>query len=204
MIVASCRTWRSGVARAALGLIAVALAGCTSIAMVPETASPTVRDLQQTPPQSATPVTWGGTIADVRNTASGGTVIEVVSRPLKRNGRPLRNDVTSGRFLAEVDAFLDPLIVVAGRDVTVSGAVDELREGRIGEAAYRFPVVNVSDYRYWKPQAKKPAGNPGHLPHPWPISDAHDDAWPHGDIWHGWPHHPHRHRGTRIRGGIRF
>jgi len=181
-----------------LVLLALGLAGCTTQPIVPDAVSPSVSELQMKPPLSATRVTWGGTIAGIRNTEAGGTVIEVVARPLKRNGRPLRNDVTSGRFLAEVSEFLDPIIVVVGRDLTVNGGVEEIRDGKIGEASYRFPVVQVSDYRYWKPEAAPPAVNPAHLPHPWPISDRHDD------LWHGWPHHPHRHRGTRIHGGLRF
>ena len=142
---------------------------------------------------------WGGTITEVRNTAEGTTVLEVVSRPLRRGGRPIRDDRTDGRFLAEVDGFLDPEIVKAGRDVTVSGRLEALREGRIGESDYRFPVVAVSDYRYWK---VRPRTVPVHFPHPYPLGSAH-----HHPFWHGWPHRPyHRDRrsGVSVGGTVRL
>jgi len=137
-------------------------------------------------------VRWGGTIADVRNRADGSTVLEIVSRPLRAGGRPRGGDVTDGRFLAEVDTFLDPAIVTAGREVTVVGRVAGGREGRVGEMSYRFPVVAVDDYRYWKPEPP-----PAHFPHPGPHGDPHDG------FLHDWPHsvhHPHR-RPRRFGGG---
>lgn len=94
-------------------------------------------------------IRWGGTIAALENREDGVTVIEVVSRPLAYSGRPLRNDQSDGRFIAEVAEILDPEIVKPGRDITVTGQMVSLRAGSIGQSPYEFPVVQVQEYRYW-------------------------------------------------------
>jgi len=180
--------------------LAVAFGGCTS---VPKASGPTLSVAEARtvdPAELARPieVRWGGTIAEVSNTAQGTTVLEIVSRPLRLGGRPRAGDTSEGRFLAEVDTFLDPEIVVPGRDVTVTGRLDGQREGRIGETPYRYPVVRVADYRYWTAEP-----SPVHLPYP-PIGSA-DNA----PFWHYWPHglhgpHVHHRRGAYVSGGVRF
>ena len=98
------------------------------------------------------PVRWGGTIASVENLPDNITRLEIVSRPLYRSGRPIRDDRSSGRFIAHVSEFLDPEIVTAGRDVTVTGSLQARETGLIGETEYVFPVVTTEDYTIWKPQ----------------------------------------------------
>ena len=191
---------RIPVLRAALlGAALLALGGCASPSPPGPASTLSVAEARRAPPEEPAEVRWGGTIAEVRNTAAGDTVLEVVSRPLRRGGRPIRNDVTEGRFLAEVPEFLDPEIVKRGRDITVTGRVGESREGRIGETDYRFPVVQVRDYRYWKPAPPRTA--PVHFPHPYPVSDPF-----YGPFWHGWPHvHHHYPRGgARVHGTFVF
>ena len=183
----------------ALLFVASLAAGC---ATVPAVSGPTVSVAEARAADPLEPVTvrWGGTIADVHNTAHGTTELEIVSRPLRSGGRPRDGDVTDGRFLAEVDTFLDPEIVVPGRDVTVTGRVTERREGRIGETPYRFPVVAVAEYRYWKPEPP-----PRHFPHPYPVGSTLGPPW-YDDPWYGWPHVPRHHhrRGGYAVGSGRF
>lgn len=97
-------------------------------------------------------VRWGGTITRVENLADDRTLLEIVSRPLRRNGRPIHNDTSEGRFFAYIEKFLDPEIVVPGRDVTIVGALIARQSGAIGEAQYIFPVVAARDVDYWKKQ----------------------------------------------------
>ena len=107
-------------------------------------------------------VRWGGTIAHVSNLADQQTLVEVVSRPLQSNGRPLHNDQTAGRFVALVDEFLDPQIVVKGRDITVTGVLAGRQAGKVGKSDYLYPFINVENYTYWKKQIVVP---PRHFPH---------------------------------------
>jgi len=179
--------------RGSLGVLLLLAGGC---AAVPAVEGPTLTVGQAreagraAAPTEPLAVRWGGTIAEVRNTADGTTVLEIVSRPLRAGGRPRGGDVTDGRFLAEIDTFLDPEIVVAGRELTVTGELAGERDGRVGETPYTYPVVRVANFRYWQPE--KPQR---HFPHPYPLSDRFD-----------WPHrHPHHRRsGVLIRGGVAF
>lgn len=127
-------------------------------------------------------VRWGGSIASVTNRPDGSTLVEIVSRPLYRGGRPIHDDRSYGRFLALLDEFLDPEIVTAGRDMTVLGSLTGKMLGKVGESDYVFPIVAIRDYRFWKPAATLP---PGHFPHwnrypPFGHADPFRRDWPFG------------------------
>jgi len=178
------------------------LVSCVTPSPPGETSQITVSEAQASIPAGDQPVRWGGTIVEVSNTATG-TIVQIVSRPLRGSGRPVRNDRTDGRFLAEVAGFLDPEIVKKGRDITVTGTLNGTREGAVGDTSYQFPVVAVDQYRYWKPVVAHTA-QPHHFPHAYPYRSWRDE------FWHDWPHAPHRshhhhhHRGSIVRGGVTF
>lgn len=96
-------------------------------------------------------VRWGGTIVDVLNTDSG-TRLQVVSRPLRSSGRPVRDNRSEGRFIARVASFLDPEIYRPGRDISLIGHVGATEKGTVGEASYTFATLDVQNYQYWKPE----------------------------------------------------
>ncbi len=104
-------------------------------------------------PDSAKAVRWGGTIARVENLANQSTLLEIVSRPLGRGGRPVHNDQSEGRFFAYIDQFLDPEIVEPGRDITVVGTLVARQSGLIGQASYVFPVISAQNINYWEEQS---------------------------------------------------
>lgn len=135
--------------------------------------------------QAAATVRWGGTITRIENKADQRTEVEVVSRPLRGNGRPVHNDRSDGRFIAVVDSFLDPEIVQVGRDLTIFGTLRGRKAGLVGDTDYVFPVVKVSDYTYWK---RRQAAQ-RHFPH-WNERRYlyHDPFWPNWILFH-----PHRH-----------
>ncbi|MGQ7846924.1 Slp family lipoprotein [Granulosicoccus sp. 3-233] len=127
-------------------------------------------------------VRWGGSIASVMNRSDGSTLLEIVSRPLHSGGRPIHDDRSDGRFLALLDGFLDPEIVKVGRDMTVVGRLSGKAAGKVGESDYLFPVVLISDYRFWKPVVTIP---PGHFSHwnrypPFGHADPFRRDWPFG------------------------
>ena len=148
-----CRIWRAtGLAL----LLATVSVGCvTSAPLAPEPdvtlSKLTVEEARQAAPVAPQTVRWGGTIVGIVNTDDNKTQVEIVSRPLQRSGRPINNDRTDGRFIAEFNDFLDPEIYTTGRDLSVIGTVTDIVDGRIGETEYRFPLLLVTDHRYWKP-----------------------------------------------------
>ena len=133
--------------------LATWMTGCVTAQPVPTADSVVLADItaDQVRQSGATgaEVRWGGTIAEINNLEDGSTAIQLVSRPLRDSGRPLRNDTTEGRFIAETADFLDPAIIKVGGDITLIGTVTAVREGKIGESEYEFPVLAVDNYRYW-------------------------------------------------------
>lgn len=114
----------------------------------------TVKQVQQNPQLLQPPpmVRWGGTIVSLDNQADGSTQLEIVSRRLHSGGRPVHEDRSDGRFKAKLQAFLDPEIVKAGRDITVVGIVTGIESGLVGQSEYDYPVLDVTaeKYRYWQ------------------------------------------------------
>jgi outer membrane lipoprotein len=96
-----------------------------------------------------TRVRWGGSIAVVDNRPSR-TSIEIVARPLEKNGRPVVDDVSRGRFRAQIGGFLDPAIYAEDRLLTVVGTIQGEVTRAIGDYQYRFPVVAVESYYLWE------------------------------------------------------
>jgi len=98
---------------------------------------------------------FGGEIAEVRNLA-GRTEIEVIQKELDSYGCPDHGDVTGGRFVFVKDGFLDPDIFFKGRYITGAGKVEGEKAGKIGEQAYRFPVIEVQELHLWEPRSHNP------------------------------------------------
>jgi len=177
---------------ASFSLVAGWVSGCVSALPAPSSPDSIVSSVLpsevRTADTTGSLVRWGGTIASVENTADGLSVVEIVSRPLHRGGRPIHNDQSAGRFIAETTDFLDPEIVKAGRDMTLVGTVSDVRDGKVGDADYRFPVVSIDTYRYWKPQPRTSVHQRYHGYGFGPYSRHHS-------FWDDWPHrYPLRYR----------
>ena len=99
-------------------------------------------------------VRWGGEIAAVRNLEQA-SVIEVVQFTLNASGRPIKSDVSGGRFRLWVTDFIDPVIYAEGREVTAIGQFTELETGQVGEQAYQFPLLKADNVHLW-PELKEP------------------------------------------------
>ncbi len=112
-------------------------------------------------------VRWGGAIAKIENKKDG-TLLEMVHYPLANYGRPQVSDESMGRFRLYVKGFLDPMVYQQGRLVTVTGNLQALEKGLVGEHEYVFPSVAVTNHYLWK---KLDRVN---------VSSVH--VWPH-DYW---------------------
>lgn len=157
---------------------ALALAGCAStvpseVRSAPE--PPLSRgDVVDDPEGSrGADVRWGGRIVAVRHEEEA-TWIEVVQRPLERRGRPQDVDRSDGRFLARFDGFLEPSIYTSDRLLTVRGSVLGVRDGRVGEFRYDYPVVEARAHHLWAEREPPPRRHYD----PW-----YDDPWYPGHPW---------------------
>ena len=93
-------------------------------------------------------VRWGGMVISVDNKASE-TVIEVLAQDLDAFGRPIESDRSPGRFLAEVQGFLDPQIYRKDRAVTVYGSIAPSVVRNVGEKPYTYAVVKAAQVYLW-------------------------------------------------------
>lgn len=147
--------------------VAVLLLG-TACAQVPkavqndELITATVADIQQSPAKTLEQsIRWGGTIVNVSNHENF-TDIVVVSRPLDRIARPMPDQLSEGRFIARLQGFGEPEDYANGREVTVTGILTSIEVGEVGQAAYSFPVVEVSGIYLWH---KRTAYDNNRYPH---------------------------------------
>lgn len=183
------RRWRCSYGAA---VVAVALLGAC--------ASPVPRAIQEQPKPSLqlaevrtgalpvdTRVRWGGTIATLEHKANE-SWLEIVERPLDRDGRPLRGDRSGGRFLVRIAGFLEPTVYKDGRLITVSGILEARERRRIGDYEYDYVIVKAQDYYLWPRQAERRNIEPA--PYGW-----YDPWYPRGYPWGWWgyPYYDHHH-----------
>ncbi len=128
---------------------------------------------------SGSQVRWGGVITKVDNQASQ-TWVEIVTRKLSKNGQPLSDSQSHGRFIASFATFIDPAVYKVGTSITVVGTITEEHVGMIGEYAYKFPVVTVSSVYLWPKKVRTPYRR--YYPAPWPYQQ----PWP-----YYYQRHPH-------------
>lgn len=93
-------------------------------------------------------VIWGGRIVSVANFPDH-SEIEMLAYPLDGSQRPKANDTGSGRFVAVMPGYVEPLDYPAGALMTVRGKVTGTRAGTVGQAPYVFPLVGVAQSHVW-------------------------------------------------------
>ncbi len=111
-------------------------------------------------------LTWGGVIANTRNLPEL-TEIEIIGYPLDDCGEPRLGGQPTGRFIARQPGFLEPNDYRAGRPVTVTGRIAQPRDGRVGEASYRFPVLEEAVVRLWRDASTSDDVGWSPKPRPW-------------------------------------
>lgn len=138
----------------------------------------------QAVPRDGELVRWGGEIVNTTPEDDGGTCIEIVQKPLDDTARPRPIDITTGRFLACAPSFYDPAVYAPKRDVTVVGALEASREGKVGERSYAFPVVRTNEVFLWPP--REPVVNAGYYS-PWYVGPTWYPGFYGYPYWYGGP-----------------
>lgn len=140
-----------------LGLSACAPAPIYKVA--PGAIAATPMQVAQTPEQyTHGQVIWGGRVVDVRNLPDHSEV-EILAYPLDSSQRPVFGGGASGRFIAIVPGYAEPMNYPAGAPITVDGRLDGSRAGKVGEADYVFPLVRVAQSHMWT-AAEMRSGHP--------------------------------------------
>lgn len=88
-------------------------------------------------------VFWGGKIMSCSNKEKL-TIFEILEFGLDKEGNFKEEMLSEGRFIAETSDFLDCAVYSPGKFITVKGTVEGIREGRIEERPYKFPVIKVT------------------------------------------------------------
>lgn len=101
-------------------------------------------------------VVWGGMIIRTKPLKST-TQIEILAYPLQSNGEPERSAASLGRFLINYHGFLEPANYQPGRWLTVVGRIGPAQMGKVGQASYRFPVIEPNQLHLW-PLTRRPSG----------------------------------------------
>jgi outer membrane lipoprotein len=100
---------------------------------------------------------WGGVLASSRNLADS-TELTVVGYPLDGCGQPQSGAVPVGRFIVVQQGYLETAAYPPGTRVTATGILVGTREGRVGDAPYRYPILSAQRIRWWSvaPAAEAP------------------------------------------------
>jgi outer membrane lipoprotein len=101
--------------------------------------------------QQGEEVLWGGVIVNSNNLADT-TQIEVLAYPLDKEQRPKTDRGPVGRFMARAPGYLETADYAQGRLITIRGRLKDTMTGRIGEAHYTYPVVDILDSQLWQPE----------------------------------------------------
>ncbi len=97
---------------------------------------------------TATRVVWGGVIVATHNLPDY-TELEVLSYPLDDSQRPDTAGAAQGRFLARYPHYLETMDYAPGRRITISGTLEKVLPGKVGEAPYRFPLIKTDALYLW-------------------------------------------------------
>ena len=129
-------------------------------------------------------VTWGGLILET-NTKQDMTEIIILSKRLTKSTRPVEQDESLGRFIAQTRDFLDPALYATNREITIHGRVLRREKRKVGEYEYTYPIVVVDSHFLWQPRPKEDP----YWYDPW------YDPW-YGPWYRPYPYYPHYHPKT--------
>ena len=104
-------------------------------------------------------ILWAGIIVHGENRRDS-SLLEVLAYPLRYNNRPDTGAKPLGRFLIEQHGYLETVDYAPGRALTVVGTLSGLRPGKVGDAAYHYPVVTAPQLRLWPADSRNGSSDP--------------------------------------------
>lgn len=109
-------------------------------------------------------VVWGGQIISSQNLA-GMTELTILAYPLDaRTTQPETGKASLGRFIIQQNGYLETADYAPGRQVSVVGSISGVRQASIGEASYRYPVVQAQQLHLWPRETESSyRGSPFHF-----------------------------------------
>lgn len=150
------------ITRILLPTLLLGLAACAPAPIykpAPGTVAATPMQVSQTPEQFArSQVIWGGSVVGVRNLPDH-SEIEILAYPLDSSQRPVFRAGASGRFIAIVPGYVEPMNYPGGAPITIDGQLAGTRVGQVGQASYVFPLVKVAQSHVWTPDEMR-SGHP--------------------------------------------
>ena len=152
----------------ALGLVLVSvLSACSSNSLTrPNLPNVTVNQAKAAPAKyKGTTVNWGGTIIRVQNFRDH-SLIEVLKRPLS-GSEPNDQKKSQGRFLAKVSGFIDPIEYKTPSRVTITGTLQGIQKGKVGNYPYTYPLLHVEKLQFWQGKKAQPIRDPYWWDHPY-------------------------------------
>ncbi len=135
-------------------LLTTLLAACQTQDSKPDPAlaaqpSPQQISLGQQKPRDGALLTWAGKVQAVENLPSR-TRIEVLSYPANSKRQPITEQRATGRFIVDMEGFLEPRDLMPGTPVTVQGRYLKTKEGKVGQAPYRYPLISGEKLDVWR------------------------------------------------------
>ncbi len=91
---------------------------------------------------------WGGTILSGKNLTNT-TRLEVLAYPLDGDGWPEREQKPLGRFFISEKGYLETANYAKGRIITVIGTISGVEQGKVGESAYTYPIIQSQQQHLW-------------------------------------------------------
>jgi len=138
--------------RAILPALLLGLAACAPAPIyqsAPNAVAATPMQVAQTPERFARgEVIWGGRVVSVKNLPDH-SEIEVLAYPLDSSQRPRFGGAASGRFIATLPGYAEPMNYPDGAPITVHGQLAGTRAGKVGQADYVFPLVQTAQSHVW-------------------------------------------------------
>lgn len=93
-------------------------------------------------------IRWGGRIISVNN-ENGFSTLEIKHYPLMRNGFPLSNLPSQGKFIVQSHQAFDPDMYLEGLLITFSGSIHSEVMREVKRKDEYLPIIDIVDMKLW-------------------------------------------------------